>query len=66
MRCPRLALNRPTVQKPKAKTTQQYLETENKLCSGSEKPQGKKKGKKRSEYLRVLSRQAPRISCVLS
>lgn len=27
------------------KTTQQYLETENKLCSGSEKPQGKKKRK---------------------
>lgn len=46
MRCPRLALNRSTMQKPNGKTTQQYLETEIKLCSGSEKPQGeKKKGK---------------------
>lgn len=45
MRCPRLALNRPTMQKPNAKTTQQYLETEIKLCSGSEKPQGKKEKK---------------------
>lgn len=45
MRCPRLALNRPTMQKPNAKTTQQYLETEIKLCSGSEKAQGEKKGK---------------------